>query len=215
MEAMKTDMAGGASVLAAIGAIARLKLKANVTAIIPAVENLPGGGAYRPGDVFKAMNGTNVEVITTDAEGRLILADALAYAESKIKAKRIVDVATLTGACIIALGIICTGAFTNNQELMDKVLVAAKAAGEHVWQMPMFDEYKEQLKSYVADVRNVGGRPAGSITAAVFLQGFVGETPWVHLDIAGTSTSEIERGYISKGATGTPVATLVNLALSL
>jgi leucyl aminopeptidase len=215
MEEMKTDMAGGASVLAAIGAIAKLKVKANVTAIVPAVENLPGGDAYRPGDVLTAMNGSSVEVISTDAEGRLILADALAYAESKLKAKNIVDVATLTGACIIALGRICTGAFTNNQGLMDKVLAAARAAGEPAWQMPMFDEYKEQLKSDVADVQNVGGRSAGAITGAAFLEGFVGDTPWVHLDIAGTSTADKESGHISKGATGVPVATLVNLALSL
>jgi len=215
MEEMKTDMAGGAAVMAAIGAIARLKARVNVTAIVPAVENLPGGGAYRPGDVLEAMNGTTIEVISTDAEGRLILADALAYAESKLKAKSIVDVATLTGACIIALGAICSGAFTNNQQLMDRVLAAAKAAGEPAWQMPMYDEYKEQLKSDVADVKNVGGRQAGAITGAMFLMGFVGETPWVHLDIAGTSTSEKERGHLAKGATGVPVATLVNLALSL
>lgn len=214
MEEMKGDMAGGAAVMAAIGAIARLGPKINVTAIVPAVENLPGGGAFRPGDILTAMTGTTIEVITTDAEGRLILADALGYA-AKLGAKRIVDVATLTGACQIALGAVCSGAFGNNQELIDKVIAAGAEAGEPAWQLPIYDEYKEQLKSDIADIKNVGGRMAGAITGALFLAEFVGDIPWVHLDIAGTSTAEKERGHLAKGATGVPVATLVNLALGV
>ena len=214
MEEMKGDMAGGATVMAAISAIARLKPKINVTAIVPAVENLPSGSAYRPGDILTAMTGKTIEVISTDAEGRLILADALGYAV-KLGAKNIIDVATLTGACQIALGAVCSGAMGNDQGLIDKVIAAGTEAGEPAWQLPMYDEYKEQLKSDVADIKNVGGRMAGAITAAQFLAEFVGETPWVHLDIAGTGTAEKERGHLAKGATGVPVATLVNLALGL
>ncbi len=214
MEEMKGDMAGGAAVMAAITAIARLKPKTNVMALIPATENLPDGSALKPGDVLTAMNGKTIEIISTDAEGRLILADALAYAR-KHGARKMVDAATLTGACRIALGDICTGAFGNNQELMDRAIAAGKEAGEMVWQMPMYDEYKEQNKSDVADIKNVGGRLAGAITAAKFLAEFADDTPWVHLDIAGTSLSDKERGYQIKGATGVPVRTLVNLVVSL
>ena len=214
MEEMKGDMAGGASVMAAIGAIAQLKPKINVMAIIPATENLPDGNAMKPGDILTAMGGKTIEIISTDAEGRLILADALGYAK-KLGAKLIVDVATLTGACIIALGKVTTGAFGNNQELVEKVIAAGADAGEHIWQMPMYEEYKEQNKSDVADIKNVGGREAGAITAAQFVSEFAGDTPWVHLDIAGTSMSDKERNYLVKGATGVPVRTLVNLALSL
>ncbi len=214
LEEMKGDMAGGAAVMAAMVAIAQLKPEANVMAIIPATENLPDGKALKPGDVLTAMNGKTIEIISTDAEGRLILADALSYAR-KQGAKKMVDAATLTGACRIALGDICTGAFGNNQELMDRIIAAAKEAGELIWQMPMYDEYQEQNKSDVADIKNVGGRLAGAITAAKFLAEFVGDTPWVHLDIAGTSLSDKERGYQIKGATGVPVRTLVNLVVSL
>jgi len=214
MAEMKGDMAGGASVIAAITAIARLKLKINVTAIIPATENLPSGSSLKPGDVLTAINGKTIEVLNTDAEGRLILADALGYAR-KLDARFIIDVATLTGACWIALGDICTGAFTNNQELADKVIAAGAEAGEFIWQMPMYDEYKQQIKSEVADIKNVGGRHGGAITAAKFLAEFVDETPWVHLDIAGPSQSEKERGYLVKGASGVPVRSLVNLAHKL
>ncbi|MFC1915253.1 leucyl aminopeptidase [Chloroflexota bacterium] len=214
LEEMKGDMAGGAAVIAAITAIAQLKPKVNVTAIVPATENLPGGSALKPGDILTAMNGKTIEIISTDAEGRLILADALSYAK-KQGAKIMIDVATLTGACRVALGDICTGAFGNNQELVDKVIAAGAEAGELIWQMPMYDEYKEQNKSDVADIKNVGGRLAGAITAAKFLAEFVNGTPWVHLDIAGTSLSEKERNYLVKGATGVPVRTLVNLVLCL
>jgi len=212
MEAMKGDMAGGAAVMAAISGIAQLKPKLNVTAIIPATENLPGGSALKPGDLLTAMNGKTIEIISTDAEGRLILADALSYA-NKLGARLIVDAATLTGACRVALGEMCSGAFGNNQELMDKVLAAGSEAGELVWQMPMIEKYKEQLKSDVADVKNVGKRWGGAITAAQFLAEFAGDTSWVHLDIA--SLNEKEEGYLVKGATGVPARTLINLVLSL
>jgi len=211
---MKGDMAGGAAVMAAIAAIAQLKPKINVMALVPATENLPGGSALKPADVLTAMGGKTIEIISTDAEGRLALADALGYAREQ-GTKRIVDVATLTGAMRVALGTVCSGAFTNNQELVDKVITAGAEAGEKIWQMPMYEEYKEQNKSDVADIKNTGGRPAGAITAARFVAEFAGDTPWVHLDIAGTSMSEKERTYLTKGATGVPVRTLVSLVLSL
>ncbi len=214
MEEMKGDMAGGAAVMAAISAIAQLKPKINVTAIIPATENLPGGNALKPGDILTAMNGKTIEIISTDAEGRLILADALGYAK-KLSAKYMIDVATLTGACRVALGDVYTGAFSNNRELMDEVIAAGGEAGELIWQMPMHERYKEQNKSDVADIKNVGGKYGGAITAAQFIAEFVGDTPWVHLDIAGTSMSKKEQVYLVKGATGVPVRTLVNLVLSL
>ena len=214
MEEMKGDMAGGAAVMAAISAVARLKPKINVMAVIPATENLPSGSAQKPGDIVTTVSGKTIEVVNTDAEGRLVLADALGYA-NKLGVKCIVDVATLTGSIIIALGTVYTGAFSNNQELMDRVVAAGTEAGELIWQMPMHESFREQIKSDVADIKNVGGRPAGSITAAQFLAEFAGDTPWVHLDIAGTSMSEKERGYLVKGATGVPVRTLVNLVVSL
>ena len=214
MGEMKGDMAGGAAVMAAISAIAQLKPKLNVMAIIPATENLLGENALKPGDILTALDGKTIEIISTDAEGRLILADALAYAK-KLGARFMIDVATLTGACRVALGDICSGAFSNNQELVDKVIAAGAEAGELIWQMPMYDRYKEQNKSEVADIKNTGGKYGGAITAAQFLAEFVGDTPWVHLDIAGTSLSEKEQNYLVKGATGVPVRTLVNLVLSL
>ncbi|MFC1949006.1 leucyl aminopeptidase [Chloroflexota bacterium] len=214
MEEMKDDMSGGASVMAAMSAIARLKPGINVMAVVPATENMPSGGALKPGDVVTAIGGKTIEIISTDAEGRLTLADALGYAREH-KAKLIVDVATLTGAMRAALGDICTGAFGNDQDLVDKVIAAGAEAGERIWQLPMYEEYKEQNKSQVADIKNVGGRYAGSITAAKFLEEFVGDTPWVHLDIAGTNWSDKERNFTVKGATGVPVRTLVNLVLSL
>ena len=160
------------------------------------------------------MNGETIEVLNTDAEGRLILSDALSYAV-KMKAKAIVDAATLTGACMVALGKICSGVFTNNQALADRVLEAGKEAGEYVWQLPMFEEYREMLKSDIADIKNIGNRYGGAITAAKFLADFVKNTPWVHLDIAGTFDTSTEKGYQVKGATGVPVRTLVNLVLNM
>jgi leucyl aminopeptidase len=214
MAEMKGDMAGGAAVIAAMGAISQFKPGINVMAVVPATENLPGENALKPGDIVVAMNGKTIEIVSTDAEGRLVLADALAYA-SRLGAKFIVDVATLTGACRIALGDVCTGAFGNNQQLVDKVIASGAEAGEIMWQMPMYDQYKEQNKSDVADIKNLAGRYGGAITAAQFLAEFAGDAPWVHLDIAGTSLSEKEQNYLVKGATGVPVRTLVNLVLSL
>lgn len=214
MGEMKGDMAGAASVISAMKAIAQLKPKLNVTAIAAATENMPGGSAQKPGDVLRTMSGKTVEVENTDAEGRLVLADALAYAR-QLGLTRLVDVATLTGAIVTALGDICTGAFTNDQGLLDSVVRAGATSGERIWQLPMYEEYKEQNKSQVADVKNTGGRKAGSIAAAQFLAEFSEDTPWVHLDIAGTSMADKESGYQIKGATGVPVRTLVNLALAL
>ncbi|MCD6391409.1 MAG: leucyl aminopeptidase [Dehalococcoidia bacterium] len=213
MDEMKGDMAGAAAVMTALVAIARLKPQINVTAIIPATENLPSGTALKPGDILKAMNGKTIEVINTDAEGRLILADALSYAQ-KLGLSPLLDLATLTGACCVALGTLYSGIFSNNQNLADKVLKAAERIGERMWQMPMPEEYKEQLKSEIADVKNIGHKYGGAITAALFLSEFVDNTPWVHIDIAGTANSEKESGYIVKGATGIGVRTLVELASS-
>jgi leucyl aminopeptidase len=214
MEDMKGDMAGGASVIAALIALAQLKPKINVTALVPATENMPSGTAMKPGDIITALNGKTIEVINTDAEGRLILSDALSYAK-KLGAKAIVDVATLTGACHVALGSVCSGAFTNNQELADKVIAAGNETGELMWQLPMYDEYKEQLKSDVADIKNIGSRWGGAITGGKFLEEFIDKIPWVHLDIAGTFEIDKEKGYLVKGATGVPVRTLVNLILTM
>ncbi len=211
---MKGDMAGGAAVMAAISAVAQLKLNINVIAVVPATENMPGGSAFKPGDVLTAMNGKTIEIISTDAEGRLILADALSYTKT-FDVKYIIDVATLTGACQVALGDVCSGVFSNNRELADKIVAAGNETGELMWQMPMFDIYKELNKSDVADIKNTGGRYGGAITAAKFLGEFAGDTPWVHIDIAGTEKLDKDRGYIVKGATGIPVRTLVNFILSL
>ena len=211
---MKGDMAGGAAVMGAMAAIAQLKPAVNVLALIPATENLPGGNALKPADVLTAMEGKTIEIISTDAEGRLVLADALGYAR-KQGAKRIVDVATLTGACVVALGTVCTGVFGNEQGLIDRVVAAGTEAGEKMWHLPTYDEYKEQNKSEVADIKNTGGRDAGATTAALFIGEFAGDTPWVHMDIAGTSRTDKQKNYYVKGATGVPVRTLVNLVLSL
>jgi leucyl aminopeptidase len=213
MGEMKTDMAGAAAVMAAVAAIARLKVKVNVTAIIPATENLPSGTALKPGDVLEAMNGKTIEVISTDAEGRLILADALCYAR-KLGLSPLIDLATLTGACRIALGTRYAGLFANDQQLADKVLRAADQAGEKMWQMPMPEEHKEQIKSDIASLKNTGDRAGAAITAAIFLAEFAEDSPWAHIDIAGPATSSKETGYTVKGATGFGVRTLVELALN-
>jgi leucyl aminopeptidase len=213
MAEMKGDMAGAAIVIATLKAIAQLKPKVNVIALAPATENLPGGAALKPGDVIRAMNGKTIEISNTDAEGRLILADALSYAR-KENFSPLIDLATLTGACRVALGDVYTGAFTNNQELLNRLIESANQAGELVWQLPMAEEYREQNKSEVADVKNTGGRYGGAITAAQFLTEFAEDTPWVHLDIAGTSYREKEKGYTVKGATGVMVRTLINFVSS-
>jgi len=212
MAEMKGDMAGAAAVMAAVGAVARLKLTINVTAVVPATENLPGGNALKPGDILKALNGKTIEVVNTDAEGRLILADALSYSV-KQGFSPLVDVATLTGACHIALGDVCSGILGTSQELVDRLIKVGAEAGERLWQLPMYEEYKEQIKSDIADVKNSGGRYGGAITGAQFLAEFAGKVPWAHIDIAGTFMTEKERGYTVKGATGVCVRTLVNFAL--
>jgi leucyl aminopeptidase len=215
MQAMKGDMSGGAAVISAMWAIGRLKPTINVTAVVPATENMPSGSATKPGDVVRAMSGKTIEVVNTDAEGRLILADAIAYARQQ-SLSPIVDVATLTGAMVVAIGKAATGCMTNNQELCQKVIAAGETAGEKFWQFPLYDEYKEHIKSDVADIKNVGKRgEAGSISAALFLAAFVGDTPWVHLDMAGTDSAEKDKGAWVKGATGIPTRTLVNLVLAL
>lgn len=213
MEKMRYDMAGGAAVLGAMRAIAQLKPAIPVTALVPAVENMPGSRAQRPGDIVTTLAGKTVEVINTDAEGRLILIDALAYAQ-RLGCTHLVDAATLTGAIVVALGSINAGAFSNNEAFLNKLLSAAKSEGEKMWALPMDDEYKEQLKSAFADLQNIGGRPGGSITAALFLRDFVGDTPWVHLDIAGTAWLDDAKPYMAKGASGIGVRTFVKLAQS-
>ena len=214
MLTMKGDMAGGASVIAAMKAIGRLNPKINVTGIVPATENMPGGKAQRPGDVVRAMNGKTIEIGNTDAEGRLVLADAVAYANS-IGLSRLVDVATLTGAVRVALGDQAIGAFGNDQAWTDQVIAAGNEVGERMWQLPTFDEYKDSYKSDIADINNTGGQGAGAIIGALIIGEFADDTPWVHLDIAGVHRSNSVRGYNPKGETGTPVRALINLAVTL
>lgn len=210
MGEMKDDMGGAATVLATMSAIGRLKPKANVIAVIPCAENMPSGRALKPGDVIGSLQGKTIEIITTDAEGRLVLADALTFAR-RLGATRLIDLATLTGACVVALGKITSAVITNDDKWVNRILAAAEVAGEKMWQLPAFDEYKDQIKSDIADVKNSGGRPAGAITAGLFLAEFAGDTPWAHIDIAGTVTSEKEIGYNGKGATGVAVRTLIQL----
>jgi len=210
MEEMKYDMSGGAGVIATMRAIGKLRPKINVVGIVPATENMPGSKATKPGDIFTAMNGKTIEVINTDAEGRLILADALAYA-NKIGASKIIDVATLTGACVIALGHAASAAVSNNDEFVQLFLLAAKPSGERYWQMPLYEDYSTAMKSDIADLKNTGGRPAGTLTAAAFLKSFVDETPWIHLDIAGTAYLDGESAWQAKGPTGTPVRAFISL----
>ncbi len=211
MEAMKQDMSGAAAVVASMGAIADLGIPINVTALAPCTENMPGGNAIKPGDLLTAMNGATIEVINTDAEGRLVLADALSYA-NHLGLSPLIDVATLTGAAVVALGDVATAVMANDDELAAEVIAAGKVAGEKIWQLPMFAEYDEQIRSQVADVKNTGGRLAGAITAAKFLQRFAGDTPWAHLDMAGTDDANKTRGTQVKGATGVPVRSLVHFA---
>jgi len=212
MEEMKFDKCGGAAVLAVMQAMGELKPKTiNVVGIIPATENLPGPAALKPGDVISIYGGKTVEVINTDAEGRLILADALAYGVKKYKPDFVIDIATLTGAVIIGLGHHRTGLLSNNDELCKKVIDAGEKSGEPVWQLPLGAEYTKQLKSKVADLKNVDKRDAGTITAACFLQEFVGETAWAHLDIAGTAWNFTEKSYIPKGPSGIGVRLLLEL----
>ncbi|MBI3089952.1 MAG: leucyl aminopeptidase [Candidatus Tectomicrobia bacterium] len=208
MEQMKYDMAGGAAVLATMQVVGRLKLPLNVVGLVPATENLPSGTAYKPGDVLRSLSGQTIEVLNTDAEGRLILADALAYA-CRYKPAAILDIATLTGACIVALGDNLIGMLGSDEALQEEVRRAADFSGERVWPLPLWEEFSEQLKSDIADWKNVGSRAAGTITAGMFLSKFVQSYPWVHLDIAGPAWAEKEKPYVPKGASGVGVRLFV------
>ena len=208
MEYMKFDMCGAAAVLGAFEALGQLKPEVNVVGVIGATTNMPSGTAMNPGDVIRSHLGKSIEVINTDAEGRLVLADLLSYVR-RYDPEVVVDAATLTGACVIALGHNATGVFSNDEALIAEVLSAGKRAGEPGWPLPMWDEYKELIKSDVADVKNSGGRPAGAVTAALFLREFVQGYPWVHLDIAGTAYSETDLVTIPKGPTGVPTGTFI------
>ncbi|NUO37129.1 MAG: leucyl aminopeptidase [Gemmatimonadaceae bacterium] len=210
MEWMKFDMCGAAGVLGAMEAIARLKLPVNVVGLIGSTTNMPSGTAVKPGDVVKAMSGKFIEIINTDAEGRLVLADVLCYAR-RYKPAAVIDAATLTGACVIALGHTATGVMGNDADLVREVIGAGSRAGEPGWELPMWDDYRELIKSDVADIKNSGGRPAGTITAALFLKEFADEFPWVHLDVAGTAYTEADLGTVPRGPTGVPVGTFVEL----
>jgi leucyl aminopeptidase len=205
MDEMKFDMCGAASVFGAMKAVAQLKLPMNVIGVVPTTENMPGGNAVKPGDIVTSMSGQTVEILNTDAEGRLILCDALTYVE-RYKPAAVIDIATLTGAMVIALGNVATGVFSNTDSLANEVLRAGDVAWDRAWHMPLWDDYQEQLKSNFADFPNIGSRAGGSITAACFLSRFTKAYPWAHLDIAGTAW----KSGAEKGATGRPVPLLVH-----
>jgi leucyl aminopeptidase len=213
MERMKDDMAGGAAVICAMRAIGLLKAPINVIGIVPATENMPGGRAMKPGDVLTSASGKTVEVINTDAEGRLVLGDGLWYAQ-KLGATHLVDVATLTGAAVVALGKVTSAIFGQPDEWVEIVRRTAQDAGDRCWPMPLYDEYAEQLRSEIADMLNTGGRPAGACTAAMFLKEFAGGLPWVHLDVAGTAWADEAKPWMPKGASGVAVRTLAELAFT-
>lgn len=215
MEKMKYDMAGGAAVLGVMKAVAELGLKLNIIALLPATENLPGGSATRPGDIVSTVSGKTVEIANTDAEGRLVLIDAIGYAKKHFKPKAVIDIATLTGACSVALGNEAIAMMGNDKELMGRLKKAAAETYERVWQMPLYEEYKDYLKSDTADIKNVGGRNGSLVTAAYFIKEFVGDTPWVHLDIAGTAYIDKDKAYTAKGATGIGVRLLLHLLKGL
>jgi leucyl aminopeptidase len=208
MEWMKFDMCGAAGVLGAMEAIARMKLPVNVVGLVGTTTNMPSGTAVKPGDVVRSMSGKYIEIINTDAEGRLVLADVLSYAR-RFEPSAVIDAATLTGACVIALGHTASGVMGNDAALVGEVLAAGTRAGEPGWELPMWDDYKDLIKSDVADIKNSGGRPAGTISAALFLKEFAEGFPWVHLDIAGTAYTESDLGTVPRGPTGVPVGTFV------
>jgi leucyl aminopeptidase len=214
METMKLDMAGGAAVIGTMSRLAHLGPDVEVTGYIPATDNLPGGNAQKPGDVIRYLNGKTIEVLNTDAEGRLILADALALA-AKQKPDYMINLATLTGACMVALGSGIAGIFSNDQTLADNVMRCARGAGEKLWQLPLVKEYREALKSSVADMKNVAGPHGGAITAALILQEFVDNVPWAHLDIAGPAFTEADNPICAKGGTGFGVRTLLRFLLTI
>jgi leucyl aminopeptidase len=213
MDRMKDDMSGGAAVICAMNAISRLNVPIRVLAVIPTTENMPGGKAVKPGDVLVSAEGKTVEVLNTDAEGRLILGDGMWYVR-KLGATHLVDVATLTGACVVALGKTTTGLFGRPDPWVEEVRRASDRAGDRSWPLPVFDDYKEQFKSEIADFANTGGRAGGAITGALFIKEFAGDLPWVHMDIAGTAWADEAKPYQPKGPTGVAVRTLVELALS-
>jgi leucyl aminopeptidase len=214
MDKMKFDMCGGAAMLGAMRAIARLKPPVKIIAVVPATENMPGGKAQKPGDIQTAMSGKTIEVLNTDAEGRLILADGVTYAR-KLGATHLVDAATLTGAIVVALSWVNSGVFGTNQAFTDRVLSSARAAGEKMWPFPMDDEYRDMIKGTMADIQNISsGKGGGSITGAMFIREFVDDLPWVHLDIAGTAWFDDAKPWMAKGATGVAVRTLVDLAMN-
>ncbi|MFQ5638493.1 MAG: leucyl aminopeptidase [bacterium] len=207
MEEMKFDMSGGSAVIGAMRAIAELEIPLHVVGLVPASENLPSGSSMKPGDILTASNGKTIEIINTDAEGRLVLADALVYAQ-RYQPQAVVDLATLTGACVIALGHHASGLLGNDQTLLDKLQRAGEKCGERVWQLPLWENYHDQIKSDYADMKNIGGKPGGAITAAALLENFT-DYPWAHLDIAGTAWTSQESAYIPKGGTGVGVLLLV------
>ncbi|MFV1975269.1 MAG: leucyl aminopeptidase [Candidatus Scalindua sp.] len=210
MDLMKADMSGAAAVLGAFKAISSLKPSSHIVGLVPCTENMPGDRALKPGDIIKCMSGKTVEVLNTDAEGRLILADAICYAK-RYKPDAVIDLATLTGACVAALGTFASGMLGNNDELKDRVKQAGENCHERVWELPLWDEYRDLIKSTIADIKNTGGKYAGTITAACFLDEFVEDFPWVHLDIAGTFIVEKNTPYIRKGASGVGVRLLTHL----
>ncbi|HLX40603.1 MAG TPA: leucyl aminopeptidase, partial [Ktedonobacteraceae bacterium] len=214
MHEMKGDMAGAAAVISAMQVIAALKPAINVTALVSATENMPSGTAYRPGDILRIMNGKTIEIVNTDAEGRLVLADALSYAVQE-GLSPIVDVATLTGGVVVALGSVNVGLFSNNAKLSEEIIEAGRTEGEKYWPMPLDDEYGDYIKSEIADIKQTGGKYASSVTAAKILEHFVGDAKWAHLDIAGVDYIDNKTAYQEKGATGYAVRTLAELALRL
>lgn len=214
MEKMKYDMAGGGAMLGVMRAIAALKPAVKVICVVPSTENMVGGKAQKPGDVQTAMSGKTIEVLNTDAEGRLILADGITFAK-QLGATHLIDAATLTGAIVVALSNVNAGVFGSDQAFTDKLLASAKAAGEKMWQMPIDDDYREFIKGSVGDIQNIGsGKGGGAITGAMFIKEFTGDTPWIHLDIAGTAWNDDQKPWAAKGATGTAVRTLVHLLMS-
>ena len=216
MDEMKFDKSGGCNVVAIMKAVASLKLPINVVGIIPSVENMPSSTSYRPGDIIKMYNGKTVEVLNTDAEGRLILADALSFGIASYNPKAVIDLATLTGACIIALGTNVAAVMGTNKKFIDELHQVSDRTGEKIWELPLYEEFNEQIKSSIADIKNIGGRPGGAITAAAFLSNFTRGIPWIHIDIAGTAWTQegtFERSYNPKGATGFGIRTLVKLLM--
>ena len=214
MHEMKYDMSGGAGVIAAMWAIGKLRPKLNVIGLVPSSENLPGHRAMKPGDILRAMNGKTIEVLNTDAEGRLILADALCYA-AELGATKIIDAATLTGACVVALGHAASGTMSNDDAFVERFFRAVDDCGERYWRLPLYPDFDQQIKSDIADLKNTGGRAGGAETAGAFLKAFVGDTPWIHLDVAGTAYLDSESSYMAKGPTGTPVRAFVSIVEEL